>query len=1406
MRGEYGQYQAFSVHPGVEPSQTPVTWKVLGMRVTDQTILIQDETLGNIDKTYQNITMLVNDGPGTLTNIQVVSILNVPQSIELQLLFANEAMIPELQQGTDILVNLRVKATMAFGSIRAYVTLRSAEGVSVILILNVQISLSKPHLQTHPNRIEVLLNRGSQQVVNVNITNIGFAPATEVYADIPNVIYISVIQFGNSSYPTDKQDIAKGQSLSLLLQLTAPVDSELGRYSGWFTLYSNEIYSTVPFDIKIISDQKATVSFRVEDEFTYFAENNPLVDNARVRIYNSLRGINMVNTTEAGKGIVTFTDVPEETYEVNVDAPQHQGVQAVFKFNRGPSSFRIFLKRTAVTFRWTVRPTKIKDVYKVTVEADFQTRVPMPVVTVSPSSLELEPFELGLLDSFQLNFTNHGLIRADRFGFVFPTNHPTLDFVIVARFEKLEARTSKILPVRVVQKTGGSEKVCGGLKVNFHFSYKCGDWVLRNIKFTLIIPPSQCTVPLSSYPGRGGGVGYCRHGYVPTSGSGFNFCDPCPQAIFNCLWSFTPFPPIGCITRGITIAAGEPIPSEYFEFGKCTYDYVTGLGKKVNIPNTLISCALDIIPACSMSSAAMHSRRKRDVRNQIILNYALASKPFIFLLEWKLEFFGKQVWLPVDEVEWVAAAFIPTISDQSDDGQGISNEEFDQITSMTPPAGVTNQDVIDFLERWNNTVYDWVSGKKEPTEDTPNRMSYNKIKDYKEKIAASNQEAKTAGFESFVEQYNDRAQAINEVTNWEEEEGVCAVVRVRIEQELALTREGFIAKLEIDNGEVSPLRNIDVTIKIRNAENGQESTSLFSIGNATLGGAIQPDRSLAMQQKGDLNWLMIPYSEAAPNEDTYYDVGGILRYDVKGNRIPVPLLPARIKVKPDPLLLVHYFWEKFVISDDPFTTKVEGAVPFTLAVAVKNAGNGTAHNLRITSSQPEIIENEKGLLVNFKMIGASIGNMNVTPSLFVNFGDVIPNMTVVASWWMVSSLKGTFLNYSATFENENPLGDPKLSLLDELEIHELIHRIYIVDGEANDGIEDFLVNERIDYNIFPDTIFSSSTLNKYDVNILDISLLRTVTDGSTTTFTLEATPTATGFVYYRYNTSIPTEELVSINSREFLRQVQIEKQLPKENAWFTSMIGDRKSKMLIGHIFDFVQDDRDIYYYNVSYSNMSLDLTVTLRPTQPPLNITLLPLETTTSSATSASTEESSTIPESSTVMSTEQGSSTVTSTISESSPDSSAMADRSTSTSTITDSSQAFSTSLKTGQVISRVLTSATSDYDQTISAKPGETTIPPMLGGTTASSIIPESSSVIAENTNPGVSTIETGGLGSSIEPEITSPVSSGPEYSPTVPSMPDSTTTTPTTSVTPIQKVLTIAFMPVLVFLSALCVSCR
>ena len=328
---------------------------------------------------------------------------------------------------------------------------------------------------------------------------------------------------------------------------------------------------------------------------------------------------------------------------------------------------------------------------------------------------------------------------------------------------------------------------------------------------------------------------------------------------------------------------------------------------------------------------------------------------------------------------------------------------------------------------------------------------------------------------------------------------------------------------------------------------------------------------------------MVPYSHAAPKDDTQYDVGGRLSYSVGGSSFSVPLLPDTITVKPNPSLIVHYFHEKYVRGDDPLTQEVEPIVPFTLAVMVMNGGYGVARALKISSAQPEIIENEKGLLITFKIIGSQIGKDPITPSLTVTFGDIDSFETKTARWLLTSTLKGTFYNYSATFENINPLGDPQLSLLDELGYHELVHVVQIQDGPdgtyiEDDELGDFLVNDLIDNNDIPDTLYNSA--NGSDVqpvkttNVTQFEVLDTVIKTPTKKYTIIKLTTAINSSSWAYTRVV--NNLTSPNSVDHEHLLAVKRDdnkniLVEKNAWQTTHILDS----FFFHMLDFIPQHSD---------------------------------------------------------------------------------------------------------------------------------------------------------------------------------------------------------------------------------------
>ena len=342
-------------------------------------------------------------------------------------------------------------------------------------------------------------------------------------------------------------------------------------------------------------------------------------------------------------------------------------------------------------------------------------------------------------------------------------------------------------------------------------------------------------------------------------------------------------------------------------------------------------------------------------------------------------------------------------------------------------------------------------------------------------------------------------------------DGVCSRVAINLSQEAVTTRTAFLATLELGNGlEDGPLTDVGFDIDIRDLNN-QPSNDFFNIRVTQLEGldAIDGTGTIAAGESGLTQWTLIPRDTAAPLEDTIYFISGTIRYNQAGTEFSVPVEPTPITVRPDAALSLRYFHQRDVVSDDPFTDPLELPEPYYLAVQVCNTGAGEARNLRIDSAQPEIVENERGLLIDFMINSTSVDGLPAEPTLSADFGTIAPGTKRTAVWEMESTLQGHFINYEADFEHLDGLGDPRISLVRDVSIHEMI-RLVEAQGSKDDGLPDFLVNDVPDVNDYPDTMYLS------DGAIEPVSVLETatVTNSGATSYTV-AIPPSLGWAYLR---------------------------------------------------------------------------------------------------------------------------------------------------------------------------------------------------------------------------------------------------------------------------------------------------
>ena len=430
-----------------------------------------------------------------------------------------------------------------------------------------------------------------------------------------------------------------------------------------------------------------------------------------------------------------------------------------------------------------------------------------------------------------------------------------------------------------------------------------------------------------------------------------------------------------------------------------------------------------------------------------------------------------------------------SLADSSAGGEFLTLAELETLQSMGNNSLPRDSDIAIFAETWNRSLTLWDDGiysaDELPSNFTSSFFDLDEAEKYKSAFLTARTNIASESYAGFGDAWLTAVEG-QQLEEAKQLAGVCALVRVKIKQELTMTRIGFEASLEIWNDGDNLLENVTVTLRVSPFGNtSDDSTSLFVFGEPELtdvtsisGGVIDANSN------AKATWLILPLTEAAPIFEAKYDVSGVLRYTIEGVWYTQPLASDTITVQPDPQLYLKYFHSREVFSDDPFTTQVEVSVPYQLGLLIENRGYGDAFDVNILSSQPEIVENDKGLLIDFTIIGSRLNDaITRTKSLNIDFGTVAARSNSIGVWDMVSTLRGTFNNFSATFEYKGPINDDRLSLIESVEIYELSH-IVQVDGNhpsahglgyIDDGIGDFLANLNPDFAYIPDHVFTSDT-------------------------------------------------------------------------------------------------------------------------------------------------------------------------------------------------------------------------------------------------------------------------------------------------------------------------------------------
>jgi len=397
-------------------------------------------------------------------------------------------------------------------------------------------------------------------------------------------------------------------------------------------------------------------------------------------------------------------------------------------------------------------------------------------------------------------------------------------------------------------------------------------------------------------------------------------------------------------------------------------------------------------------------------------------------------------------------------------------------------------------------------------------------------------------------------------------ETICAVVKIEIRQEVSFERQAFDARMVITNGlEAIDLRDLGINVIFRDVDgNPVEASSdpnnttakffitvdrIDGVQNST-GGPVFPEDAngilsdatgvIPAGATAEIHWLIIPTSDAVADGNKIgevYGVGANVSYTYGEESQTVEVAPDYIEVRPTPSLELDYFLPADVFADDPTTATVEPIEPFDLGLRIKNNGDGAANNLKIESAQPKIIENDQGLLIDFLLLGTSVNDQPVIPSLLADIGDLASEENAMVSWKMSTSLSGEFVEFTADFVHSDDLGGELTSLIESpIDTHTLLHKV-LVDEAGRDGISDYLAYDEDVLRVY------ESDGQDVDVSELSPSVVDNGIVNNRRQFTITVSPfSGPGFAQWS-DVYFGEPQLMTV-----IRNVD-QKVLPQQNIW-----------------------------------------------------------------------------------------------------------------------------------------------------------------------------------------------------------------------------------------------------------------
>ena len=1155
--GQTGHFAVGACYPSANLSEEQASFDIYGIKRTSNDAITCEASLGDV---YQGKLNISNPGNLTLTGLKV-KVNSKPDNCTVNATPGNTTL--KGGESTDIAFSITPSgASEGSDWEKIELSIESAEGAILPATLYYYCRVKTGKIEASVASIKTTMVKGESRDYPFTITNVGKGETGKISLALPSWI--------SSVTPMEMPSLAKDESTEIILRMTPTDKMQLNvPVTGNIAINcANGEGMPLPFCIEPVSTKEGTLTIDVCDENTYYTKEAPHLAGAKVKITHPTTGAVVAEGITNEKGLFS-ADLTEGYYAVSVSAEKHDSYSNNLLVDPGTETKKVVnLSYEAINIDWKVEETEIQDEYEIKTNVKFETQVPVPVVELTvPHRIYTENLRKGESLIFNATLTNKGLITAKDVQLLLP------DTVTSWRFEPIDPGKANELapgqsieiPIRVSEGPGDDGPCvvyigtlyyweCGPDK-KWHKYYKSMQITICKGRVTVVEYPSTGSGGGSGPgggPGGGGGGGYGPSSNIPTVTQKVDkSCNPClnmySQKITECGvnvgLSLLKNNPLGCIV-GLGFCARDLNKDfhSWRSWGGCVASAVGCIPGIGPVP-TLVGCLISLTEPCKLNNASAKMRAGNsssysepsyitDFKNKLAIPLQ-ESKAFQNML---LEYFGDEVWVNETNGEDLQDLMVML---QTSEEEVLTADNYIKYK----PQNVTKVQYYKFIERLNNTAL--------AKTDDGNYIDLSKVAGYVNEINSANEQSVLMGYESTTDMLR-KEYALLKGRLEESSSSVCSSITLQFTQKMVMTRQAFRGTLTVFNGnEQEAMKDAKLTLTVTDEKGNIAMNDKFQVNLENLKGFAGNKNftdgwTLDAKQEGIATVLFIPTKKAAPTVETRYAFGGTLSYvdPFTGLEVTRDLTPITLTVKPSPNLDLTYFMQRDIKGDDPLTKEVEPSEEAEFSLLINNLGYGDATNVRMTTNQPEIVDNEKGLKVKFELMSSQLNGQEKTlalgGSVSTDFGTIPAHCTSYAQWWIKSSLLGHFTDYDVKATHLTSYDNKDLSLLNDVTIHELIRSIDVTKGDKT--LKGFMTNDIVDADDTPDMLY----LSDGEIEKVNVAASSSITKTSDTEYTLTITPSEEGWNYG--NLSDPTYGVSALKS---VTRVSDGKQISLRNFWQT---------------------------------------------------------------------------------------------------------------------------------------------------------------------------------------------------------------------------------------------------------------